>query len=92
MVSSAQKTLILGAEYDDALREALLNVLVRLGAKDLSHDWGVGGSQELETAEVEIGAGRVVVKAETFIGLSIHGPIELVERIRAMVIAAMNQP
>lgn len=92
MASAAKKTLILGAEYDDALRGALRDILIRLGAKGLAHDWGVGGSQELETAEVQVGADRVVVEAETFVGLSIHGPAELVERIRAMVVAATNQP
>jgi hypothetical protein len=92
MTTSAQKTLILGPEYDNTLREALHDVLTRLGAKGLAHDWGVGGSQELETAEVQVGVDRVIVEAETFIGLSIRGPVELVERIRGMVVAAMNQP
>ncbi len=92
MSAPAQKTLILGPEYDNALREALHSVLARLGAKDLAHDWSVGGSQELETAEVQVGAKCVIIEAETFIGLSIRGPVELVERIRSMVVVAMNQP
>ena len=90
MASSARKTLILGAEYDDTLRGVLRDVLKRLGAKGLAHDWGVAGSQELETVEVLVGVDTVTIEAETFVGLSISGPVELVERIQAMVAAAMN--
>jgi len=90
MASSARKTLILGAEYDDTLRGVLRDVLKRLGAKGLAHDWGVAGSQELETVEVLVGVDTVTIEAETFVGLSISGPVELVERIQAMVAVAMN--
>ena len=92
MAASTQKTLILGAEYDDALRGVLRDVLTRLGAKGSAHDWGVAGSQELETVEVLVGVDTVVIEAETFVGLSISGPAKIVERIQGMVDAAMKQP
>lgn len=91
MAASDRKTLILGAEYDDNLRGVLRNVLKRLGAKGLAHDWGVAGSQELETVEVLVGVDTVIIEAETFVGLSISGPVEIVERIQAMVAAAVKQ-
>ena len=91
MTIPSQKTQILGAGYDDTLCEALLRVLMQLGAERLSHNWGVAGSQELESLEVLVGGDRILIEAETYIGLSICGPVEVVERIGGMVAAAMKQ-
>ena len=91
MAARGRKTLILGAEYDDVLRGVLRDVLKRLGAKGLAQDWGVAGSQELETVEVLVGVDAVAIEAETFVGLSVNGPAEVVERIQAMVASAMKQ-
>lgn len=91
-VGSHEKTVIIGKEYDDRLRGALRRVLIHLRATGLSHDWGIGGSQELETTEVLVGPDRIVIEAETFVGLSIRGPDDVVDRIRALVEAAMNPP
>jgi len=85
MAKNNDMTIILGPEYDLGLQEILRGVLEELRGVELSHGWGVGGSQELETAEVRIGAQRVTVEAETYIGLSVRGPEELVERIRTLV-------
>jgi hypothetical protein len=85
MANSSQKTVLLGAEHDDAMRSALRDVLVRLGGKVLSGDWGVGGSQELETLQIQVGGDTVVVEAETFVGLSVRGPEDLVERIQELL-------
>lgn len=90
MATSPQKTVALGAEHDGALRAALRDVLTRLGAKVLAHRWGVAGSQELETLEVLVGVDRVVIEAETFIGLTICGPADVIDRIRGMVAAAVS--
>lgn len=84
------KTIILGREHDQALREILRGVLVRLGAVGLSHDWAVGGSQEIETSEVQLAGERIVLEAETYIGLSIRGRSEIVDRIHALVNAAVD--
>lgn len=74
-------TLILGDENDDSLREVLKEVLDGLGASLLRKDWGVGGSQVVETYELAIDGERVVVEAETYVGLSISGPWSLVRRV-----------
>lgn len=91
MEAAGRKTLTLGAEHDDALRRALRDVLKRLGANQRAHDWGVAGSQELETLQVQIGVDTVVIEAETYMGLSVSGPADVVERIQAMVAAALNE-
>ena len=91
MTGSNQKTLMLGTEYDDALRDAIRGVMRRLGAKKLSHNWVVVGSQEIETLEVLVGTDRVVVEAETYIGLSVCGPIEVVDRLQSMIKAEIER-
>jgi hypothetical protein len=79
------RTVRLGDEYDDALREALVAVLRELGGYSESHEWGVGGSQEIENLEVDVRGQRVVVESETYVGLSITGEDSLVSRIEALV-------
>ncbi len=76
--ASTTKTIMLGNEYDDALRDALRAVLLELGASWGASTWGVGGSQMVETVEVIIDGGRLLVEAETYMGLSITGEEPLV--------------
>lgn len=80
-----EKTIILGPEYDERLRAALREVIVQLGGSSRKHDWGAAGSQEVEIIEANVEGHRLVVEAETYVGLSISGPAELVDRIRDMV-------
>lgn len=68
-----KKTLVLGNEYDEKFREALVELLKSMGAIPLRHDWGVGGSQEVEALEVSLDEKVIVIAAETYIGLSITG-------------------
>lgn len=91
-MATAEKTVRLGAEYDDRLRSALLHVLRGLGATTRGNDYGVGGSQELERLDAEIHGRRIVVEAETYIGLSITGPADLVDRVHALVQECMEKP
>jgi len=78
-------TIILGDEYDDALRDALCAVLVRSGAIDIDKSWGLGGSQEVESMVIRLGCDSITIEAETFVGLSITGPKALVEDIALRV-------
>ncbi len=80
-----EKTVVLGPEYDERLRTVLKDVLVQLGGRALGHDWGAAGSQELETVEFEVEGHRLLIEAETYVGLSITGPSELVDNVRKMV-------
>jgi hypothetical protein len=82
---SATRTVILGAELDDRLRRRVAEALRTLGAKVQRHDWGVAGSQEVDTYEVQVGDQIVVVSAETYVGLSITGPAEIVQAIERLL-------
>lgn len=78
-------TLVLGDEYDDALRSALWRVLLEMDMELLDRTWGVGGSQEVETMRLRVAGELVTVESETYMGLSIAGPSGLVERIALAV-------
>lgn len=80
-MSEITKTIILGAEYDESLRNALRVVLVGHGGACVESLFGVGGSQEIETFSVRLGDDLVVVEAETYVGISISGPQNLVSEI-----------
>lgn len=83
------RTVILGPEYDSALRSALADVLRQMGAQLEHRKWGVGGSQELETLKVVLRGRQLEVEAETYIGLSLTGDEELVNEIEQMVRAQL---
>ena len=84
--SSHEATVRLGEEFDEALRQKLVDVLRKLGGlQSGGSSRMVGGSQEIEKLEVTIDGRRLRVEAETYIGLSISGPGDLVERVRQLV-------
>jgi hypothetical protein len=80
-----KKKLVLGDEHDDALRQALLDCLSGLGATIAARQFGLGGSQIIETTKVSLGKDLLVVEAETYVGLSITGESRLVDRVAALV-------
>lgn len=87
MVSSnTQSSVVLGDEFDDFLRGKLVDVLRKLGAVSLrGSDRSVVGSQDLEELDVVIDGRNLHVEAETYVGLSISGPADLVEQVRQLV-------
>ncbi|MDU9405442.1 hypothetical protein RTH46_23435 [Pseudomonas sp. zfem004] len=84
-MSKEMATIILGNEYDDAVRDALRAVLVRSGAVGIDKTWVVGGSQEIDTLAIRLGSDLIMIEAETFIGLSVTGPKAVVEDIALLV-------
>lgn len=86
----AKKTLVLGNEYDDALRRALTDSLTSMGAEIAARQWGLGGSQTLETTNVYVGKDKIVIQSETYVGLTITGESRLVERLKALVTARLG--
>jgi hypothetical protein len=73
---------IVGPEHDEALFARLGVVLSKLGYR-LGSSWdGVGGSQEISHWEIAGLGGNLVVESETYIGLSVSGPAELVSVVR----------
>ena len=83
--AAVKKKLVLGNEYDDALRQELMACLTAMGADVDAHQWGLGGSQILETIKVSLGRDRLVVEAETYVGLSITGEARVVDRVAALL-------
>ena len=86
-----KKTVVLGPEYDDDLLIALRCVARELGGKLVSKRHLAAGSQNLTSSKIQIGIQRIVVERETYVGLSIRGPADLVERIAAMVREARGE-
>ncbi len=88
MTDANRTTVVLGGEFDDALRAKLLNVLRGLGAFVVGAEGrAIAGSQELEELDVLIDGQVLHVEAETYVGLSISGPGELVRRIQQVMAA-----
>ena len=77
------QTLVLGDEYDQSIRDRLVNVLNDLGAVQKKLTSGVGGSQDIEIIEYIIANENLVVESETYVGLSIFGSKSLTEKIAA---------
>jgi hypothetical protein len=78
----AVETWVVGAEFDANLQRALGLALMDLGFTLDDESWGVGGSQELRRWVVETPLGQLIVEAETYVGLSISGPVEVVSAVR----------
>ena len=76
------KTVVLGNEWDPELWGALKSVITELGGIVTEASWGVGGSQEIESFEVNLGESTIHVESETYIGLSITGEASIVEQIK----------
>lgn len=82
-----QAIIVLGDEFDDSLRGRLMDVLRKLGSiQSYESDRFVAGSQELEILDVTIDGRNLHVEAETYVGLSISGPTDLVEQVSRLVL------
>lgn len=87
---AGQKRIVLGAEYDKKLVEELLATLRECGARAIDQWAGVGGSQEVQRLDVVVGDEVIAVEAETYIGLTISGDANLVDRVAARLRARMS--
>jgi len=85
MRTAPEKKVVIGSEGDEHLRWTLDDVMLRMGGKPFMREWAGGGSRELERIGVEVRSRRVIIDAETSVGLSLHGPSDLVEEIHGMV-------
>lgn len=83
-----ETTRILGSEFDDSLRERLMEVLRELGATPLGQaERLVVGSQDLELLDLTVDGRTLRVESETYIGLSISCPSDLVETVAQQIAA-----
>lgn len=78
-------TVILGPEYDQHLRTAVMEVMRQLGASIESRNWAVAGSQEIETVRAQLAGNAITIEAETYIGLSITGEENMINEISKRV-------
>jgi hypothetical protein len=83
--ANTETTLVLGKEYDTRLWRVLREVLQTLGAIETENSWGIGGSQEIHAFSANIAGRALNIEAETYIGLSLTGPTELVHTVAQMV-------
>ena len=89
-MNTEKTTIILGDEYDDALRDALLTVLKRNQAVGIDKSWEVAGSQQLELFKVNLRGDSITIESETYVGLTISGPRAAVEEIAGEVRAELK--
>jgi hypothetical protein len=75
---------LLGAEHDAALLAALRAVLSEAGAVpegEGEEEMTLAGSQERVVQRFRVGGETVTAEAETYAGLSLRGPEDVVRRI-----------
>jgi hypothetical protein len=71
-----------GPEHDNELFLRLGTILKAMGF-DLGSQWsGMAGSQDISHWSLTSSEGTLVIDAETYMGLSVQGPPELVGRVR----------
>ncbi|MQB42122.1 hypothetical protein [Rhizobium sp. ICMP 5592] len=84
------KTVILGQEHDQKLRDTLMDVLRQLGASLISRNRAVAGSQEIETVLLQLAGQEITIEAETYVGLSITGDEKTISEILGRVRQAIR--
>jgi hypothetical protein len=77
------ETWVAGAETDAGLLPRLGDVLRTLGYELGEHWFGAAGSQEISHWEVQSQRGTLSVEVETFMGVTVEGPSDLVSEVRA---------
>ncbi|MBD9390337.1 hypothetical protein IB237_24345 [Agrobacterium sp. AGB01] len=83
-------TVVLGDEYDQQLRTAIMQVMLQLGAVLENRNWVVAGSQEVETFLWQLAGHEIAVEAETYMGLSISGDENTINDIAQRVSQAVQ--
>ncbi len=79
------ETIILGDEYDLDLRNRVISSITAKGGKSLSNNWVTAGSQEIIDEEFEIEGCVIKLEAETYVGLSISGPNNILQAIKSSI-------
>lgn len=81
-----QVTAVLGDEFDDALRSKLLDALRQIGATNTGPaSCFLAGSQNLEESDFYVEGCLLRIEAETYVGISISGPADIVRRIQELI-------
>ncbi|HZY44840.1 MAG TPA: hypothetical protein VFF70_08840 [Anaerolineae bacterium] len=81
-----QQTFNLGPEYDHKMLQALFDALTAEGAQTIDQRTAEGaGSQEIGYWKFQLDRGTVEVNAETYLGISLSGPVDLVARLTPII-------
>lgn len=80
-MSTAIRTVNIGKEYDENLLHRLELVLKEMGGSQVSEHSSVVGSQDLWIKKVQIGDQVLEIESETYVGVTITGPEDLVEAV-----------
>lgn len=81
-----KQTIQLGPEYDHKMLQALFDALTAEGAQTIDQRTAEGGgSQEIGYWKFELDRGIVEVSAETYLGISLSGPIDLVVHLTQII-------
>jgi hypothetical protein len=75
------KKINLGDEFDADLLKRLVEALKKLGGATRHLEKGIAGSQELNVWKLNVLGHEITVERETYIGLSIFGLSEIVDKI-----------
>lgn len=78
-------TEVLGPEHDRRLARVTAWALRKVGARRLDRSWSLFGSQEIIQQRWMSSAGPLTLTAETYMGLVLDGPDEVVRQVRSLV-------
>ena len=78
-------TEVLGPEHDKRLARAARWALRKAGARRLDYRWSLFGSQEVVTQRWMSSAGALTLTAETYMGLVLDGPDEVVRQVSSLI-------
>jgi hypothetical protein len=70
--------ILLGSDSDDKLFERLQEAIQALDGKVSNTEWALAGSQETTTYKISFPSGILEAVAETYIGITLRGPENLV--------------
>jgi hypothetical protein len=78
------KQVTLSSEVDSELWEKLCAVVELLGGSIHELHWAMGGSQEIIKYRIDLPSGSLEATSETYVGLSLQGPDDLVSMLAAL--------
>jgi len=78
-------TINIGAEYDQKVWRALKSAITVLDGVLSDDDFSLAGSQELLEIEVKFGNDIVKIESETYMGVTISGSAEIIEKLKCLI-------
>lgn len=76
---------VLGPEHDRRLARAAQWALRKAGARRFDRRWSLVGSQEITEQRWISASGSLTLSSETYIGLVLDGPDEVVAEVSALI-------